>query len=269
MGKPVVYHIPVCPFSQRLEILLALKGLSHEVELHVVDITMPRPDWLLQKTGGRGAMPILETEEGVVLYESLVLMQYLEDRFEPRIAQRDPTKRALENLFSSLEGPFVSSGYRLVLNQDRGAEPALLDKHLTQWAKLDDFLRAHASDRTFLFEEFGWAEAVYASMFMRFWFLEYYESFELPDSLARVRRYRDACREHPAAQQVTREEIIKAYYDYAKGAGNGALPAGRAQSSFVFEPHWSERPWPPADKYGVSATDAELGLVVQGAPAGP
>ncbi len=26
--KPIVYHIPVCPFSQRLEILLALKGLT-------------------------------------------------------------------------------------------------------------------------------------------------------------------------------------------------------------------------------------------------
>ncbi len=65
---------------------------------------------------------------------------------------------------------------------------------------------------------------------------------------------------HPAAGQVAKEQIVKLYYDYAKGAGNGALVPGRAHSSFVFEPHWSARPWPPGDKYQHAATDEELGL---------
>jgi len=58
---------------------------------------------------------------------------------------------------------------------------------------------------------------------------------------------------HPAAQQVTKEEIVKVYYDYARGAGNGALLPGRDRSSFVFEPPWSSRPWPPKDKYAPAA----------------
>jgi glutathione S-transferase len=41
----------------------------------------------------------------------------------------------------------------------------------------------------------------------------------------------------------------------------GGLLPGRTRSSFVFEPHWSKRPWPPRDKYGTSATDEELGLL--------
>jgi glutathione S-transferase len=81
------------------------------------------------------------------------------------------------------------------------------------------------------------------------------------EAYARVRTWRDACMSHPAAQQVTREEIIKLYYDYAKGAGNGALVPGRSVSSFAFVPHWSSRPMPPKDKYGHSATDSELGLI--------
>lgn len=28
-----------------------------------------------------------------------------------------------------------------------------------------------------------------------------------------------------------------------------------------FEPDWPQRPWPPRDKWGAGATDAELGLV--------
>ncbi|MDP9485028.1 MAG: hypothetical protein M3Q49_04405 [Actinomycetota bacterium] len=44
---PTVYHIPVCPFSRRLEILLTLKGCRHLVDFHVVDITRPRVTPLL------------------------------------------------------------------------------------------------------------------------------------------------------------------------------------------------------------------------------
>ena len=92
--------------------------------------------------------------------------------------------------------------------------------------------------------------------------LEYYEGFQLPDEprFARVRAWRDACVAHPAAQQTSREEVVKLYYDYARNVGNGRLPTGRTRSSFAFQPHWRTRPWPPADKYGPLASDAELGL---------
>lgn len=263
LAKPIVYHIPVCPFSQRLEILLALKGLERAVDFRIVDITKPRPDALLSKTRGSTALPVLETEDGLIVRESLVILRYLEDRFpEPAVAQRDPARRAIENMLVAMEGPFVGAGYRFVMNQDRERRGALHAAMLAQYAALDAFLVEHGGEGPFLFERFGWAEAVYTSIFMRFWFLEYYEDFELPrdEGFARVRAFRDACLAHPAAQQVTKEEIVKLYYDYAKGAGNGALLPGRARSSFVFEPHWRARPWPPKDKYGHDATDEELGL---------
>ena len=75
-----------------------------------------------------------------------------------------------------------------------------------------------------------------------------------------MREWPDACLAHPAAQQVTKEQVVKLYYDYARGAGNGALLDGRSYSSFVFEPDWASRPWPPKEKYGHGATDTELGL---------
>ena len=258
----IVHHIPVCPFSQRLEILLALKGIREQVTFEVVDITKPRDPALLAKTRGTTALPVLEIDGGKILKESLVLLDYFEQVFpEPAVAQRDPYKRGVERMLSAMEGPFVAAGYTLVLNQDPARRADLTEKFVAQYAKLDAFLQEHNPDGTYLFDDFGWAEVVYASMFMRFWFVEYYEGFTLPASLARVARWQEACRTHPATQQVTREEIVKVYYDYAKGAGNGALLAGRTRSSFAFEPSWRDRPWPPADKFGTSATDAELGLV--------
>jgi len=262
-ARPIVYHIPVCPFSQRLEILLALKGRRDDVEFRVVDITKPRAPELLAKTRGTTALPVLETADGRILKESLVLMQYLEDVFTERpVAQRDPYRRAIENMLAKMEGEFANQGYAFVMNQDPARRDGLREAMLARYARLDDFLVEHAPSGTFLHEDFGWAEAVYTPLFMRFWFLEYYEGFDLPDEAryVRVRRWRDAALAHPAAQQVTQEQIVKLYYDYAKGAGNGALVPGRARSSFVFEPDWRTRPWPPRDKYGPGASDAELGL---------
>jgi glutathione S-transferase len=263
MTALTLYHIPVCPFSQRVEILLALKELRDELQFEVIDITRPRPQWLLDKTRGTTALPVLEIENGRIIKESLVILRYLEEcHTARRVMQDDPYDRAVEGMMTAMEGDFTSAGYRFVMNQDREARAALHAAMLAQFGKLDASLVQHNVDGTWLFNAFGYAEVVFTPMFMRFWFLEYYEGFELPDTprYARVRRWRDACLAHPAAQQVTREEIVKLYYDYAHGAGNGALLPGRQQSSFAFDPHWSLRPWPPREKYGSHATDAELGL---------
>lgn len=262
--KPIIYHIPVCPFSQRVEILLELKGLRDRVDFHVVDITKPREPWLLELSRGTTALPIMQDEEGRVLKESLVILRYFEERFaEPAVARRDAYERAVERLMITREGPFGMAGYLMVMNRDRTKSAEKRDALLGEYRWLDDFLMQHNPEGTWLFDDFGLAEVVFTPLMMRFWFLDYYEGFHLPDSadFARVRRWHDACLAHPAAQQVSYDRIVKLYYDYAVGAGNGALPEGREVSSFTFDPDWPDRPMPPRDKYDRIATDAELGLL--------
>lgn len=264
MAVATIYHIPICPFSQRIEIQLALKQRERDIAFEVVDITVPRPEWLLAKTRGTTAFPVLETAAGGIIKESLVILRYVEDLFpEPAVARRDPWERAVENMLIALAAPFIDAGYRFLLNQDRARRGEFEAEMLRHYAKLSDFLEYHNPKGPYLFEDFGLAEAVFTPFFVRFGFLEYYESFELPNERAydRVRTWRAACLAHPHTQQVSHEEVVKLYYDYAKGAGNGAVPEGRSKSSFAFEPHWRDRPWPPRDKYGVSATDEQLGLV--------
>ncbi|HEY8595315.1 MAG TPA: glutathione S-transferase family protein [Devosiaceae bacterium] len=263
MERPVIHHIPACPFSQRLEILLALKGRQGAVTFHVVDITRPRDPELLHKTRGTTALPVLETPGGQVIKESLVILRYLDETVGPRPVRRaDPAEHAVENMLILREAGFAAAGYRLIMNRDRSAREALHAAMLAEFSALDHFLCDHSGAQDYLFNSFGLAETVFTPLFMRFWFLDYYEDFDLPPNQAfdRVRAWRSACLAHPAAGQVTREEIVKLYYDYAMGAGNGALVPGRARSSFAFSPHWRDRPWPPRDKYNTAATDAELGL---------
>lgn len=263
-ARHVVHHIPVCPFSQRLEILLALRGLREAVDFRVVDITRPRDPELLAKTRGTTALPVMETPDGTIIKESLVILRYLDEVLPGGPLRRtDAKEHAVESMLIGKEGPFTAAGYLFVLNQDPDKRDAHRERLLGLYREIDGFLTEHSPEGPFLFAEFGLAEAVFTPMFKRFWFLEYYEDFDLPNESAydRVRQWREACISHPATQQVSREEIVKLYYDYALGAGNGALVDGRSVSSFVFEPKWQDRPWPPRDKYAGSASDAALGLV--------
>ncbi|MEH6740169.1 MAG: glutathione S-transferase family protein [Sulfitobacter sp.] len=259
----IVYHIPVCPFSQRLEILLALRGQEQAVEFRVVDITRSRDPELLAKTRGTTSLPILETSDGTILKESLVLLRYLDEVLDgPMLRRSDPAKHAIESMLIAREGPFTMAGYLFVMNQDRARRDEFNEKLLSLYRDINDFLLHHDTKGPFLFDDFGLAECVFSPMFKRFWFLDYYEDFRLPDGADydRVRAWREACMAHSATGQVTKEEIVKLYYDYALGAGNGALVDGRSVSSFTFSPRWQDRPWPPRDKYAGTADDISLGL---------
>ncbi|NDR55597.1 glutathione S-transferase family protein [Aliiruegeria sabulilitoris] len=263
-AKPVVYHIPVCPFSQRLEILLALRGQLDAVEFRVVDITRPRAPDLLAKTRGSTALPVLELPNGTILTESLVILRFFDEALAGRPLRRvDPCEHAVESMLIAREGAFTMAGYLFVMNQDRALREEHNEKLLALYRDINGFLLEHSPEGPYLFDAFGLAEAVFTPIFKRFWFLDYYEAFDLPEGTEydRVRVWKDACMSHPETGQVTREEIVKLYYDYALGTGNGALVAGRSVSSFTFSPEWKDRPWPPRDKHAGSASDAALGLL--------
>lgn len=260
-ARLTMYHIPGCPFSERVEILLQLKGLDGVMADMEIDISKPRPEWLLRKTRGTTSLPALELDNGETLKESMVIMRYFEDRFpEQPVAQRDPYRHAVESMLCATDGAFTGAGYRMILNRDRGEREKLAHNVDAQFERLDAFLRYYSPEGEFLFDSFGWAEVAFTPMFKRLWFLEYYEDYVIPESLVHVRRWRDACLAHPAAQRHSFEELMKLYYDYSQGGGNGRLPPGRSVSSFTLEPNWRQRPMPPRDKWGTPATDAQLGL---------
>lgn len=261
--RPIMYQIPGCPFSERVELLLDLKGLDGVMADYEIDISQPRPEWLLKKTRGTTALPALELENGETLKESMVIMRYFEDLYpETPVAQADPYRHAVEQMLCATDGAFTGSGYRMILNRDADKRDELKAEVDAQYTRLDDFMRYYSPQGPYLFDDFGWAEVAFTPMFKRFWFLEYYEAYEIPQTLTRLLAWREACLSHPVAKRHHgHEELMKLYYDYSQGGGNGRIPEGRAISSFALDPHWKTRPMPPQDKWGTAASDAELGLL--------
>jgi stringent starvation protein A len=96
---PTLYTAERCPYAARIRIVLAEKGLDYEtIEIDLAD----RPAWLYAKNP-LGKVPVYEEEGGLVLPESRVIAEYLEERYpEPALWPADPAERALGRLW--LEG---------------------------------------------------------------------------------------------------------------------------------------------------------------------
>src|SRR5213592_1751378 len=89
-----LYDADRCPFCARARIVLAEKGVEYETV--AIDLS-DRPAWLYEKNP-LGKVPVLE-EGAFVLPESVVIMEYLEERYpEPALLPADPAERALARL---------------------------------------------------------------------------------------------------------------------------------------------------------------------------
>jgi glutathione S-transferase len=89
-----LYDALRCPYCARVRIVLAEKAVEIDsVEIDLAD----RPAWIYEKNA-TGRVPVLE-EDGWVLPESAVIMEYLEERYpEPALLPADPAGRALSRL---------------------------------------------------------------------------------------------------------------------------------------------------------------------------
>ena len=119
----ILYDAARCPYCARARIVLAEKGLGYEtVEIDLSD----RPGWIYAKNPS-GTVPVLEEDGGFVLPESLVIMEYLEERFpEPPLWPADPEERALGRLWLDRFDVRLGSDYYAL----RRGEPSRLEERL-------------------------------------------------------------------------------------------------------------------------------------------
>ena len=85
-----LYDAARCPFCARVRIVLAEKGFDYEpVEIDLDN----RPGWIYE-LNPTGKVPVLD--DGFVLPESAVIMEYLDDRYPQQpLLPDDPKSRAL------------------------------------------------------------------------------------------------------------------------------------------------------------------------------
>src|ERR1700694_4711825 len=83
---------PASPFVRKVRIGAALAGLPREIEIVAAETTDPAE--VLRRQNPLGKIPALILEDGTVLYDSRVILEYLDHRAGGgRILPRDPGAR--------------------------------------------------------------------------------------------------------------------------------------------------------------------------------
>jgi glutathione S-transferase len=180
---PTLYTADRCPYAARARIALAEKGIAYDaVEIDLDD----RPAWIYEKNA-LGRVPVWEEDEGLCLPESVVIMEYLEERFpEPALWPADPAERALGRLRVERFDKRLGDAYYAARRGDGREE---LD------ARLADLERALEEQPWLTGRQYGLADIAYLP-----WILRGLERFGLELAPATA-DWLERCSERPAIAQ--------------------------------------------------------------------
>jgi glutathione S-transferase len=153
-----LYDAARCPYCARVRIVLAEKVVPYETV--IVDLD-ERPSWIYDLNAS-GRVPVLD-DDGLVLPESRVLIEYLEERFpEPPLLAADPSARARVRLLLERFDENLGDAY-YGLRRERSSDSArdALDAALDA---LDDVVarQPYLSGR-----EYGLADCAYVPWLFR------------------------------------------------------------------------------------------------------
>ena len=127
MAETVLYSFRRCPYAMRARMALAISGADYE---HREVVLRDKPPQMLE-VSPKGTVPVLVTDDGAVLEESLDIMRWALDRDDPE----GWLERADDELLAANDGPFkhhldrykYSTRYDDVDPEEHGAEAL---KHL-------------------------------------------------------------------------------------------------------------------------------------------
>ncbi len=108
MAFQLVSH-PLCPFVHRAAALLTHKSVPYTVEY--IDLHA-KPDWFLA-ISPRGKVPVL-TVDGTSIFESLVILEYLDETHGPRMLPTDPLERARTRMWMHAANDVLAAQYQMM-----------------------------------------------------------------------------------------------------------------------------------------------------------
>ncbi len=135
--KPRLISFKLCPFVQKAVLALLQKQVDFDIEY--IDIENP-PDWFLALSP-LGRVPVLQVGDEA-LFESSVIVEYLDEVNPPSLHPADPLKKAQNRSWIEFGNECLMNGYQLMMAEDeesyRKQTAALHDKLDRLEAQLGD-----------------------------------------------------------------------------------------------------------------------------------
>lgn len=180
-----------CPWVQRSVIVMRVKGVDFDVTY--IDLQDP-PDWFLEMSP-HGKVPVLQID-GVTLFESNAISEYLDETLAPRLHPEDPIKRAQNRAWTDFLptfawGPGLNNVTFCASEDDL---PEALETARERLAPLEETIAKHRGNDGPYFngEEFSLVDASYGPFFQRFAISEKVLGTELLGAFPRVKAWSEA-----------------------------------------------------------------------------
>lgn len=193
----VSHHL--CPYVQRAAISLAEKGVPFERV--AVDLAN-KPDWF-KAISPLGKVPLLRVRRGredAVIFESAVILEFLEETEAHPLHPADPLARARHRSWMEFGSAILNAIARFYSATD---EASLLNesKSLSEmFARVEAELSAGQGGPWFAGDRFSLVDAVYGPIFRYFDTFDRIGDFGILDGKPLVQAWRDALRERPSVK---------------------------------------------------------------------
>ena len=211
MTKLTLISHKLCPYVQRVAIALAEKGVPFErIDVDLAD----KPDWFL-KVSPFGKTPVLLARD-TAIFESAVILEYLEDTQEPPLHPADPLERAEHRAWIEFGSAILNDIAGLYGAADEAAFAAKVTALHVKFARVEDRLKAPWFDG----ERFSLVDAVFGPVFRYVDAFDRIGDFGILSGLPKVAAWRRALASRATVQAAVAPEYPALLWDFLRARGS-------------------------------------------------
>ncbi|NJK28814.1 MAG: glutathione S-transferase family protein [Acaryochloris sp. RU_4_1] len=222
MAQVKIYSAKVCPYAQRVRMVL----LTKEIEFESIEIDLHnKPDWFAE-VSPYGKVPVIQHGENRI-WESGIINEYLEEVFpDPPLMPQNPGLKAITRIWIDFANTkFTPAFYKLLLSQDTQQQKTWrneLHQHLL-FIENEGFRKLSGTDSYWLGDAISLIDLSFYPWFERWIALEHYRGLTLPAECTRLKAWLEIMRQHPAVQATAQspEFYLQDYAQYANNQASG------------------------------------------------
>lgn len=183
MSKPRLISFKLCPFVQRSVILLKEKGVDYDIEF--IDVYDP-PEWFL-KLSPTGKVPVMEID-GTVLFESVVISEYIEEVYPPSLHPADALIKAQNRAWIEYTSPLYMATFNLMMAKTKEDADSLIEEFNKNLAGLE---KAKQNKSWFNGDKFSLIDIAAAPFFIRAVFYKEHFNLDLLSGFPNLQQWSD------------------------------------------------------------------------------
>jgi glutathione S-transferase len=196
-----LYDFKSSPNCQRVKVVLAEKNLPYEiVPIDLRKQEQKTPEYL--KMNPYGKVPVL-TDDGTVLYESLIINEYLEEKYpNPPLLPKDPARKANARILIDYGMAHFDSAYQKLrmetMKEAKDQSQPIIDGAKSELRKLLQRFENQLGEQSYMMGDFSLVDADLIPRFTRL------EGFGvLPDpALPRLGKYMERMKARPSIKAI-------------------------------------------------------------------